>query len=175
MHIPSPPARLRTSASGQGVLFGCISMACLAPRLELDRLGQRIDPGPGRCATGRQRLVAIGDLGDHDAVVAGEQVGRDALDGVGAVAGLGFVQILISARSGLLCRGCVGRGRGDIAQRDFQRGLAIGLQDVAADIHDVADFGVRNLLFGPHEVGGGVVTCVTRRPMVMAWLSSTIQ
>lgn len=95
------------------------------------------------------------------------------LMGVGAVAGLGFVQTLVGARPALLCGGCVGGGRGDVAQRDFQRGLAIGLQDVAAELCDVADFGVRNLLFGPHEVGGRAGDLRRARSKVRAWPSST--
>src|SRR5262245_13860963 len=78
--VPSPPARGRSGRSSVSVQTW------------------------SRCrATGRwlyevvddQRRATIDHLGDHDAVVAGEQVGwRDTLDGVGADAGLGFIEPL---------------------------------------------------------------------------------
>ena len=52
--------------------------------------------------------------------------------------------------------------------------LAIGLQDVAADLHDVADLGVRNLA-RPRATRSAVelATRVTRRSTVMTRLSPT--
>jgi hypothetical protein len=56
----------------------------------------------------------------------------------------------------------------------LQWALAVGLEDVAANLHNIADLGLRDLLFRPRTRSAvELATWVTRRSTVITWLSST--